>query len=1462
MTKFGEQLRINCIVQWKDVYVNYALLKRLVKQLRTARSAAMASSVVGPSTPPAARRAVPADADVVALLTAVLPDQSEKRSKWIEYDPSGFDRTQWPAIPTLAVPRRGPASAPLDSLRHTLATRGEAHGRVHLLEMVFAMHVQREVEKIDAHYRHQFEWLDAQLRRARAQMRAVRATALQKEVRHAELWGHGGLSQHVFVRDALQRGEAGRRIQLACHEIFRMKLLLRDYCALNYIGFVKIMKKHDKISRWDASPRVLAFIRQRAFHHEAVQQRTWAFGRLGILIDELEDFYATSFMQSDRAAAQRALVVAAHATTKKYAAAQRDGSNSSGNGDGDGADEEEDGAVGCAPESSPTGCAPPLTPGRSPPSARSSPPGRGEGSGASSPNRAAAMWRRATAAGTQTLFGTSTRAYMVSDVDRLGTDGAMTMAEARGVEKRWWESERCGCARVVVLCCGCDSGGQSAASMCCCSTTKEDESRVTDFVLGTQIMALMISAILGALYLVYQSEALHGDSHFVRSFPAFRAPLLLSMHFLGFAIDVVAWHTARIDYVFLLGLDPHALGKTPLFLLFRLASSFVVAVAFALALFVSFGDVGSGSVWEWQRSWIALAVVLATLPIFISPWGCAKPWRAFLVKQLARIVCGAGACTTTFQASFIADQLCSQARLLTDLLYLACWFPSGAFLTRGDTTVDACIVAAGYTRVVASALPYGWRLLQCLRQVVEGVVPRLHNFCAALTVRRRDRISENGGSAGSGAAQGDGGGEGDDASDSGSGTEGSDSGSVGSDRGDSSGEKRTCRGKGGCCEAQTFKKVWIPIMNSGKYCSALLVVAASTWGSKEVWICAAAWATAYAFVWDTVADWGLLHVWQSVLTKRHLRLCCADEHGDDAHAATHLLAVSSDSLRDARRRSDEARARAVVASVIHESWRTTHLHPASGTYTPCIKEEGGVEYDIANLAFDALPPRIRAMNLATADAACAYIARSRDAGEDLASAKWMEAASANQFIAHRHQGSYVADSDYPNVESFDVMTRDHQEKYRAVVRIALRHYVADSTPRRASSAGLSMLERAQQFSAATTVAAAAAAAAADDADAETDDTDATIVAPPRLLRSVTAPAALRDMDGGGGSGSAERDAQLSVGTGLSDRGVKSGRALRESAATTAGIAAEARAELMLRAVKPGRDADARVRSPDRRRKWRPVLHDVRATEDDSFALGHALLRKKLLAPVWVYFAAIPTNLVLRLVWVLSISPGISAYLGSEFFVLLVALLEILRRCLWNFFRLEHAQVSNWEGFQTNRMTELGEAEELCRRTLYERHAVLGPDHSLTLTSLNNLGVVLHAQGKLSEAVPLLRSAMEKKQATEANDGTATLTVMTNLALLLEATGKIAEADVLLHRALRVYDETLGATHPSTLSFAHNLAELLQSHGESERAQPLFNRALLGTSEAWRVQRNDSSLRRIPWHLSSSAIEYTVQGLVV
>ena len=64
--------------------------------------------------------------------------------------------------------------------------------------------------------------------------------------------------------------------------------------------------------------------------------------------------------------------------------------------------------------------------------------------------------------------------------------------------------------------------------------------------------------------------------------------------------------------------------------------------------------------------------------------------------------------------------------------------------------------------------------------------------------------------------------------------------------------------------------------------------------------------------------------------------------------------------------------------------------------------------------------------------------------------------------------------------------------------------------------------------------------------------------------------------------------------------------------------------------------------------------------------------------IWqTYVIAMVVNLVLRVAWILTISPG---FFGINFqrpyFLLLVALLEIFRRALWNVLRIEHEHVNN------------------------------------------------------------------------------------------------------------------------------------------------------------------------------------------
>uniref|UniRef100_A0A1J3K270 Phosphate transporter PHO1-like protein 7 n=1 Tax=Noccaea caerulescens TaxID=107243 RepID=A0A1J3K270_NOCCA len=72
-----------------------------------------------------------------------------------------------------------------------------------------------------------------------------------------------------------------------------------------------------------------------------------------------------------------------------------------------------------------------------------------------------------------------------------------------------------------------------------------------------------------------------------------------------------------------------------------------------------------------------------------------------------------------------------------------------------------------------------------------------------------------------------------------------------------------------------------------------------------------------------------------------------------------------------------------------------------------------------------------------------------------------------------------------------------------------------------------------------------------------------------------------------------------------------------------------------------------------------------------------LLREKLLVPYKsVYYVAMVVNIVLRLAWLQTVLDFNFSFLHRETMVSLLAFLEIIRRGIWNFFRLENEHLNN------------------------------------------------------------------------------------------------------------------------------------------------------------------------------------------
>eukprot|EP00048_Salpingoeca_helianthica_P005315 m.86467 g.86467 ORF g.86467 m.86467 type:complete len:705 (-) comp13553_c0_seq1:20-2134(-) len=74
------------------------------------------------------------------------------------------------------------------------------------------------------------------------------------------------------------------------------------------------------------------------------------------------------------------------------------------------------------------------------------------------------------------------------------------------------------------------------------------------------------------------------------------------------------------------------------------------------------------------------------------------------------------------------------------------------------------------------------------------------------------------------------------------------------------------------------------------------------------------------------------------------------------------------------------------------------------------------------------------------------------------------------------------------------------------------------------------------------------------------------------------------------------------------------------------------------------------------------------------------LRPKLTYSPMVYYVCLVLNAILRLAWTISLSVGFFEIWFSDGLILILMVVELIRRCLWNFFRLEHQHLTNCENF--------------------------------------------------------------------------------------------------------------------------------------------------------------------------------------
>ena len=175
---------------------------------------------------------------------------------------------------------------------------------------------------------------------------------------------------------------------------------------------------------------------------------------------------------------------------------------------------------------------------------------------------------------------------------------------------------------------------------------------------------------------------------------------------------------------------------------------------------------------------------------------------------------------------------------------------------------------------------------------------------------------------------------------------------------------------------------------------------------------------------------------------------------------------------------------------------------------------------------------------------------------------------------------------------------------------------------------------------------------------------------------------------------------------------------------------------------------------------------------------------------------------------------------------------------------------NWESFyeQSYRALQNGEDGEsliLAQRAYSIAIEKFGPTDSRTLTSLNNIGIILKYQGRLSEAERAFSQVLRLSQGAENPNNSIYLD---NLASVYFDKGNFVAAAALYEESLEIKRKILGDNAPSIFESIVVLAKVYHQMWEHHKALPLwlesFNlgKQLLGADHDLTVQLQD----RLAW----------------
>ena len=136
-----------------------------------------------------------------------------------------------------------------------------------------------------------------------------------------------------------------------------------------------------------------------------------------------------------------------------------------------------------------------------------------------------------------------------------------------------------------------------------------------------------------------------------------------------------------------------------------------------------------------------------------------------------------------------------------------------------------------------------------------------------------------------------------------------------------------------------------------------------------------------------------------------------------------------------------------------------------------------------------------------------------------------------------------------------------------------------------------------------------------------------------------------------------------------------------------------------------------------------------------------------------------------------------------------------------------------------------DSEKMYQQAIRGKEKELGPEHSSTLDTLDELVILYGDMGRWREAGMLGLRALKSRKRMLSQEHPSTLTSTANLASIFRNQGRWKDAARLEEQALEARTRILGEEHPATLTSRSNLASTYQRQGRLKDAARLEEQAL-------------------------------------